>query len=108
MPFTQLMSFYLVIMMLISFGYILTMLSFIYINCIESLLGFHILLSIVYRNNFVCVLIRTSMILYPTYFIVCICVVNFVLLVCFYHNEVVIKTYIIFLFFVFVLSLSSL
>jgi hypothetical protein len=43
------------------------MLSFIFVNCIESFLGFHILLSIVYRNNFVCVLICTSMILYPTY-----------------------------------------
>jgi hypothetical protein len=65
------------------------MLSFIFIKCIESFVGFHIVLSIVYCNNFVCVLICTSMILYPTYFIVCICVVNFVLLVCFYHNEVV-------------------
>jgi hypothetical protein len=35
-------------------------------------------------------------------------VVNFVLLVCFYHNKVVITTYIIFLFFLFFLSLSSL
>jgi hypothetical protein len=43
--------------------FILTMLSFIFINCIESFLGFHILLSVVYRNNFVCVLICTSMIL---------------------------------------------
>ena len=44
------------------------MLSFIFIKCIESFLGFHIVLSIVYCNNFVCVLICTSMILYPTYF----------------------------------------